>query len=291
MILIIIKIIIAISSLVSLSFFLIPYSHSLSIKSGDLEFVSGIALLFILLPFSILYFVIRDYLRLKAKAERLKFFKTFIKGVIPVPAILLVFVLSLYSIPCEEMGCLLIPVLFLSIMAGGIFFSFIFTSIASVANSYLVNPVINAHSLLLNIIKIILIIGIVGVLVINARYIFIKPTWYDTNDITVLFATFFLYPVAILYFALKDYLILIIENKKINFIKSFLKGVFISMIVAIIDILVTIIFVYGAERSTQRKEQFILTLFFIIGGLIFQLILTTIFYFKNSKNQLSNSLN
>lgn len=291
MALIVIKIIIVISSLISLSFFLIPYSHSLSIKSENLEFVSEITLLFILLPFSILYFVIRDYLRVKTKAERLKFFKTFIKGAIPIPVVLLIFILSLLYSPCEEMGCLLIPVLSLSIMAGGIFLSFIFTSIAVVANSYLVSPVINAHSSLSNIIKIILIIGIVGVLVINARYFFIKPTWYDTNDITVLFTTFFLYPVAILYFTFKDYLISITDNKKINFIKSFLKGVFISTIVAIIDILITIIFVYGAERSTQREEQFILTLFFVIGGLIFQLILTTIFYFKNSKNQLSNSLN
>ena len=97
----------------------------------------------------------------------------------------------------------------------------------------------------------------------------------------VLFINIFWLPFVMLLLSFKYYAKSIAENRKLNFAKSLARGLFVVFIVVIINIFIMFFlsFLYG---PSNHGEIFALPLL-LIGGLILQLVLTTIFYIKSSR--------
>ncbi len=128
--------------------------------------------------------------------------------------------------------------------------------------------------------KVILVISIVGVSLMVIVALVLGSGLHDiAGEVISPFISLYWLPAIILFFSFKDYTKSQAENKKLNFTKSILKGVLISFIVGVVD---TFIASIGASREAGLGLLFILPVL-LIGGLIFQLILTTIFYLKSSR--------
>ena len=128
------------------------------------------------------------------------------------------------------------------------------------------------------VVRVILLGGIVGILLIDISLLFIYQEGFRGNvsELTSAFAVY-AWPISILYFSLKDYLTVTNENKRLSFIKSMVKGIFISFVTAFI----VLTFDNGGVESGMGA--IFAAPLILVGGSLFQLALTTIFYFKSSK--------
>lgn len=130
----------------------------------------------------------------------------------------------------------------------------------------------------LKIIKILLIVGLLGIFSVDVWLIIVQPEFWleNVSEVTAPFIFLFLTPVLVLYFCLKDYFLSVYENKRLNFKKTSFKGIIVSFVVGIIGGLILIPSCSG-EACLGVVFGPVLAL---VGGSIFSLILSAAFYFK-----------
>ena len=142
-------------------------------------------------------------------------------------------------------------------------------------------------SLTPNLRKKVLVGSMIGILLMILTFLFstdLSNWWAIKRGVTsaiVLSINIFWLPFVMFLLSFKHYAISIAQNRKLNFAKSLARGLFVVFIVIVINIFImfSLSFLYG---PSNHGEIFGL-LFLLIGGLIFQLIITTIFYLKSSR--------
>jgi hypothetical protein len=135
----------------------------------------------------------------------------------------------------------------------------------------------------LKIVDIALAVSITGILLFSAFVALVQPEFWIENvvEITVPFVTYFLLPILIVRISLTDYYLSIQENRKLLFKNVFLKGIYISVFIAV----AVGIAIWNTCSGEDCLAAIVGSPSIIVGGSIFSFLLTSVLHSKR-KSQL-----
>lgn len=137
-----------------------------------------------------------------------------------------------------------------------------------------------------NTVKLTIIISVACMLIIDTLLILSddQNLLNTAGAATWVFPTLFLLPLSILYFSFKDYTLSIKNGEVLGFLRSFGKGVLISIVFGIVSVFLSSI-INGKEYGLESLITILILPLNLIIGLVLQLIFTTFFYFRSYKKR------